>query len=126
MIVTVDTASPIPPFEQVRAQIAAMVESGALAPGARLPPIRQLAKDLGLAPGTIARAYSELERSGSVAARGRHGTVVTAAPTAAAAPPDRRGLLDRAAAAFAAEARRLGADPDEALHAARAALARQG
>ena len=45
-------------------------------PGTRLPSIRQLAGDLGLAGGTVARAYRELEQEGVVATRGRHGTVV--------------------------------------------------
>ena len=62
----------------------ALVLAGALRPGARLPSIRQLADDLGLAGGTVARAYRELEADGIVATRGRHGTVVAGAPRAPA------------------------------------------
>ena len=76
MILRVDSSSPVPPYEQIRAQVGAMVDAGVLAPGARLPSIRQLAGDLGLAGGTVARAYRELEQEGVVATRGRHGTVV--------------------------------------------------
>ena len=64
MIVEIDPGSMIPPYEQLRAQIAELVLAGALAPGARLPAVRQHAADLGVAPGTIARAYRELERGG--------------------------------------------------------------
>ena len=55
MNLQVDTSSPIPPYEQIRAQIQAMVTSGALGAGTRLPPIRQLAGDLGLATNTVGR-----------------------------------------------------------------------
>ncbi|MGN6687719.1 MAG: GntR family transcriptional regulator, partial [Actinomycetales bacterium] len=67
MILTVDTVSPVPPYEQIRGQIEAMVAAGSLVTGERLPPIRQLANDLGVATGTVARAYTELERQGLIA-----------------------------------------------------------
>ncbi|ETJ06228.1 MAG: putative transcriptional regulator, partial [Actinomyces urogenitalis DORA_12] len=47
------TDSPTPPFEQVRSQIASLIVDGALEEGQRLPPVRQLAGDLRLAPGTV-------------------------------------------------------------------------
>lgn len=76
MIVEVDTASPVPPYEQIRAQISELAESGQLAEGDRLPAIRQLAGDLGIAAGTVARAYHELEIAGIVISRVRHGTTI--------------------------------------------------
>lgn len=118
MIVEIDDASPVPPYEQVRAQIASMIGSGVLAVGARLPPIRQLAADLGLAANTIARAYRELESSGLVVSRVRTGTRVAerAAPDASAqAVADRQRLLVEAARAYAATTRRLGVPDAEAL-----------
>jgi GntR family transcriptional regulator len=119
VIVHIDPASPVPPFEQIRVQVTSMVRVGVLAPGTRLPPIRQLAKDLGLAGGTVARAYRELESDGVVATHGRHGTVVE--PARGQRPPAGRAL-DRAAAAYAVAARRLGADADEAVVALRTAF----
>jgi GntR family transcriptional regulator len=77
MIVTIDPKSPTPPFEQLRAQLAGQVQSGALAAGSRLPTVRRLADDLGIAPNTVARAYRELEAGGLVTTRRRLGTVVT-------------------------------------------------
>jgi DNA-binding transcriptional regulator YhcF (GntR family) len=97
-----------------------MVASGVLAPGARLPTIRQLASDLGLAGGTVTRAYRELERDGVIAGRGRHGTYVRERP--AAETPDPRHRLEEAARWFAVQARQLGADPSTALDRAREAL----
>ena len=80
MTLEVDPSSPIPPYEQLRQQITALVLANALAPGDRLPSIRQLANDLGIAGGTVARAYRELESDGVVATRGRHGTVIEGPP----------------------------------------------
>lgn len=65
-MITVDHESTTPPFEQVRGQLAFHIRSGVLEAGTRLPSIRQLAVDLRLAPGTVARAFSELEGSGLI------------------------------------------------------------
>jgi DNA-binding transcriptional regulator YhcF (GntR family) len=65
-----------PPFVQVRSRIATAIRNGELPVGERLPTVRSLADQLGLAPGTIARAYRELEAKGLVDTRGRHGTYV--------------------------------------------------
>jgi len=46
-VISFDPRSPIPPYEQVRAQLARQVQSGELAPGTRLPSVRRLAGDLG-------------------------------------------------------------------------------
>jgi GntR family transcriptional regulator len=121
MILHLRTDSPVPPYEQLRAQIATMVASGVLAPGARLPTIRQLAGDLGVAGGTVTRAYRELERDGVITGRGRHGTFVRDRPAAAHAP-DLGRRLEEAARWFAVQARQLGADPATALARARDAL----
>ena len=72
----VDLESPVPHYEQIRAQVAAAVTAGRLRAGDRLPTVRVLAADLGIATGTVARAYRELEAGGWVTTRRRHGTVV--------------------------------------------------
>ena len=77
-LLTVDTSNPTPPYEQLRRQLAELIQSAALAPGDRLPPLRQLAADLGLAVGTVARAYRELESAGLISSRRGGGTRVSA------------------------------------------------
>ncbi|WP_250442653.1 GntR family transcriptional regulator [Actinotalea sp. C106] len=77
MKITVDIASSVPQYEQIRSQIAAHVTAGSLHQGDRLPTVRILASDLGIAPGTVARAYRELESAGQVVSRRRVGTVVS-------------------------------------------------
>ncbi|MDW4572284.1 GntR family transcriptional regulator [Microbacterium sp. M3] len=115
-MIVIDPSSPVPPFEQLRAGLVDAVTSGELAPGARLPTVRRLAEDLGIAPGTVARAYRELEASGIIETRGRNGTFVSFDADPA------RQQLQRAAAAFAAQVRDLRLDADEALAMVTAAL----
>jgi GntR family transcriptional regulator len=74
--VTIDTDSPTAPFEQVRTQIAAAIATSQLGAGTKLPTVRQLAADLGLAANTVARAYRELEADAMIVTHGRRGTFV--------------------------------------------------
>lgn len=105
----VDAEDPLPPYEQLRRQLAALIEGGELGSGDRLPPLRQLAADLGLAVGTVARTYRELEAAGLVRSRRGGGTTVVGGATLPAA--ERRRRLDGLAAEFVARARGLGLDP---------------
>lgn len=118
MILVVDPDSHVPPFEQVRSQIEALADAGTLVPGHRLPTVRRLADDLGLAPNTVARAYRELEQSGVLETRGRHGTFV------AVRGSDREREARRAADRYVERVRELGLGADEALGLVRSALAR--
>ncbi|TDB73538.1 GntR family transcriptional regulator [Micromonospora sp. KC721] len=116
MLIEIDPGSPAPPYEQVRGQLAALIGDGRLPVGSRLPPVRQLAGELGLAVNTVARAYRELEAAGLLRTRGRHGTYV------APGRDDATDRLQRAAVRYAEEAARLGISPDRALALVRAAL----
>ncbi|GAA3801732.1 GntR family transcriptional regulator [Streptomyces phyllanthi] len=118
LTVRVDTASPVPPYEQVRIQVADLILGGHLVENDRLPAVRQLAADLGLATGTVARAYRELESAGLVISRRGAGTRV--APGAAPTPESQ---LAEAAGAYVTTGRRLGAGDDQLLAAVRIALA---
>jgi DNA-binding transcriptional regulator YhcF (GntR family) len=115
-VISVDADSPTPPFEQVRGQIAAGIAEGSLAPGTRLPPVRTLAADLGLAANTVARAYRELESAGLVETRGRAGTVVGSGGDRAVA------RLQESARQYAQLARELGIAPGRSLALVEAAL----
>ncbi len=117
----VDTRSAVPPYEQIRVRVTELISRGALVPGDRLPTVRQLAVELGVAPGTVQRAYRELELIGVIQSRGRHGTVVSEEQRSRL-PRDRRQALRRAASQFIEFAQSIGAQPpeiDEALDAAR-------
>jgi DNA-binding transcriptional regulator YhcF (GntR family) len=106
-VITLDPAAAAPPYEQIRAQVAALVEQGELRPGDRLPTVRRLAADLGVAANTVARAYRELEQSGVIETRGRGGSFVTGDQV------ERRAK--EAAVAYLAETRALGLSAAEAV-----------
>lgn len=104
------------PYEQLRAQIAARARSGKLPAGFKLPTVRGLAEDLGLAANTVAKAYRALEADGVIETRGRNGTFVAAAGEGAARE------AASAAQAFAERVHRLGLTEAEAVSAATEAL----
>ncbi|MCQ4083273.1 GntR family transcriptional regulator [Streptomyces sp. RB6PN25] len=114
--IIVDPASAAPPFEQLREQIAGQARSGALPVGYRLPTVRGLAGELGLAANTVAKAYRALEADGVIETRGRNGTFVAAAGDAAV------HQAAAAAAEYARRAHRLGLDRRAALAAVEDAL----
>ncbi|MDK7750774.1 GntR family transcriptional regulator [Brevibacterium sp. UMB10442] len=94
----IDPAGATPPYEQLRSQLIQQIESGELPPGSRLPAVRRLASDLGIAPNTVARTYRELETQGYVKTAGRRGTIVSedtsAAPALTATRDFARQLVD--------------------------------
>lgn len=112
----VDLGSGVPPYEQIRTQVVAHASAGRLRAGDRLPTIRALATDLGVAAGTVARAYRELEAGGVVSTRRRSGTVV------AAGAPAVDGALDAAVRGFVATARAAGLTDEAVLDLVRGGL----
>lgn len=113
-LVALDAGGQTPPFEQVRAQIAAQIQAGYLVDGERLPSVRGLADELRLAPGTVAKAYTLLEEAGLVrTARGAGTRVVR--------PAEVPGAVADAVRALVAEARRAGLSADQTTAALREA-----
>jgi GntR family transcriptional regulator len=121
VIIEVDTGDPMPPYEQIRSQVATMIASRVLTTGDRLPPVRQLAADLGLAVNTVARAYRELESEGLVVGRVRHGTTVAPGPPKLPPAEVRRRLAD-AARTYAVTVGQLGVPAADAERAVREQL----
>jgi DNA-binding transcriptional regulator YhcF (GntR family) len=113
-VVVVDPHGAEPPFEQIRTRIAEQIDDGTLAAGVRLPTVRHLAEDIGVAANTVARAYRELEQAGLIETRGRAGSFVAGAGVEKEARA--------AAAAYAERVRALGLSPDEAITLVRRAL----
>lgn len=108
---SIDPDGDIAPFEQVRTQIARQVASGELEPGERLPTVRRLAAELGLAANTVARAFRELEADGVIMTMGRRGSFVSSrAADDGTGTPD----VDRAATTLAQVARTRGLSLPEA------------
>jgi DNA-binding transcriptional regulator YhcF (GntR family) len=110
---SLDPSSTQPPFEQLRTQIAARVATGALPAGTKLPTVRQLATELGLATNTVARAYRELEADEVIVTEGRRGSFVRS--SALDGPAQGGDEVRSAAATYASAARRAGLTLEEAV-----------
>lgn len=117
-IVSVDRSLPSPPYRQIQVDLARAIQSGQLPAGTRLPTVRALASDLGIAVNTVAKAFRTLEQAGLVITRGRAGTVV--------APLDRASSkLEVSAQEYAELAAELGVAPERALEILATALERR-
>jgi len=87
---TVDPADPTPIYAQLERAIRAAIVAGRLAPGDRLPTVRQLAVDLRVNANTVAKVYAELERAGVLATQRGIGTSVREVPIPATSATTRR------------------------------------
>ncbi|HEY4027945.1 MAG TPA: GntR family transcriptional regulator [Candidatus Dormibacteraeota bacterium] len=110
----VDPDDPLPPYEQIRVQIRRRIATGRLAPAAPLPSVRQLARDLGVAPNTVARAYGELASEGWIIALPRRRVVVAVQPPRTTSEERTRQLTD-AVSDLLVTAHELGAKSAELL-----------
>ncbi|WP_040159573.1 GntR family transcriptional regulator [Nigerium massiliense] len=114
--VRIDPEAEAAPYEQIRDQIAALRASGRWPTNFRLPTVRGLADELGLAPNTVARAYRELEASGQIETRGRRGSFIAGSDEA------RVKAAAQAARDYATLVRELHLEPAHALGIVRAEL----
>ncbi|WP_029068968.1 GntR family transcriptional regulator [Jonesia quinghaiensis] len=115
-MIQLDLTSDVPPFTQIKRQIVDHIARGQLPVGDKLPPIRVLAQELGVAVNTVARSYRELEDEGYVITQGRAGTRVSARAVS------KELALAQHARAYVAIAREAGATDDEALDVVRTYL----
>ena len=117
MDLRIDATSTVPPYEQLRTQVASAVAAGRLPAGSKLPTVRQTATDLGLSVNTVARAYRGLEADGVVETHGRRGTFVGSAALASGDTAD-------LATSYVVQARRAGLTLAEATRLVEQAWAR--
>jgi len=93
MFLAIDTAARTPIYQQVAEGIRALIARGVLKPGAPLPPVRQLAADLGVNLNTIAVAYRELQSEGLLTVKHGSGAIVASRTTTEHTDEElRRGL----------------------------------
>ena len=109
-IFRVDRESELPIGLQVAWRLRALIASGRLAPGDRLPGVRALAQDAGVNPNTARAIYGRLEADGLVETRHGLGTFVAAAAVSSSE-------IERIAADAVAEARRAGVSPADVARA---------
>ncbi len=110
----IETTAGVPIYLQLTEQICAAIARGRLLPEERLPSVRELSQRLVVNPNTVARAYTELERQGTLYTRPGLGVFVSST-RATLSRAERRQKLQRAADQLLIEAVRLGCDSDEVL-----------
>ena len=119
--ITLNPRDPRPLWHQIEEGVRNLVAAGALAPGAPVPSVRELARDLTVNPATIAKAYQRLCDAGVLETRRGEGTFVAAGPPLLPLPERRRRVAE-AARVFAAVAHTLKVDAATALGLAERAL----
>ncbi|HEX6750933.1 MAG TPA: Clp protease N-terminal domain-containing protein [Longimicrobium sp.] len=120
--IRIDDASDRSIYEQIVAQVREAAATGRAAPGQRLPSVRALADELDIAPGTVARAYAELERQGVVVTDGARGTRIAERPAGEPARVDDLAGLIRPAVVAAYHQGARAADLRAALERAMAGI----
>src|SRR5438270_97144 len=125
---TLHQDDPAPVYVQIERRIRMGVADGTLQPGDHLPSVRDLARQLGLSPNTVGRAYADLSREGVITARAGGGSEIAARERL-----DQPGLLRTRMERLKVLARQtavrglaLGLEPDEIAEAVRAELAAHG
>src|SRR5512138_3716476 len=106
---------PMPLYAQLTRAIQFAITTGRLQIGEQLPTVRQLAVELRVNANTVARVYTELERSGIVETRRGVGTFVCARHSDASRNHDHQKLLRELVDRFIEEAGAMGFSPDDLL-----------
>lgn len=112
----IDPGDPTPIWNQIEESLRRLVAAGVLKPGASVPSVRELARDLNINPATVAKAYQHLTDAGVFTVRRGNGTYVADSPPAMSRA-ERTRILKAAAARFASLAATLGANEREAAEA---------
>ncbi len=115
-MLSLDKSDPAPIWSQIEEGVRRRVASGSLKPGAAVPSVRDLARDLNINPATVAKAYQRLTEAGVLVVRRGDGTYVAESPPAMSRAERARTLRD-AAARYASLAATLGVDEGEAADA---------
>ncbi len=121
----IDPTDATPIWSQIEEGVRRLVASGSLKPGAPVPSVRDLARDLRINPATVAKAYQRLTEAGVLAVRRGEGTYVAEAPPAMSRA-ERARILRESAGRYANLAATLGVTRDDAEETFRAAWPKGG
>jgi GntR family transcriptional regulator len=119
-IISIDQRDATPIYAQLERGVRAAIATGRLRPGDQLPTVRQLAVDLQVNANTVARVYTDLERSGVIETRRGVGSFITASREQAHPPREHERRLRSFVTRVLADAGALGLTADELIAALRA------
>ncbi|MBR1703031.1 MAG: GntR family transcriptional regulator [Lachnospiraceae bacterium] len=91
-MIELDYRSKKPIYEQIIESIKLQILQGYLKPGDAIPSVRGMAKDLGVTPSTVAKAYQEMERQQVIETIRAKGTFIAAQPVTETLPLDREKI----------------------------------
>ena len=108
-MLSISLVSQVPLHDQLVSGLRGLIAAGKLARGDELPPVRQLAADLGINLNTVARAYRELTDDGLLASVRGRGTVVISSVERSSGPrAEEKRRVEAAIAAALADAKIAG------------------
>jgi GntR family transcriptional regulator len=110
----INPTDPAPIWRQIEEGVRRLIALGALQPGASIPSVRDLAKDLRVNPNTVARAYQRLTEGGVLSVKRGEGTYVADEPSQPKRGERNEALRD-AATRYASTAIAVGAELDDAI-----------
>jgi GntR family transcriptional regulator len=113
-VFAINPTDPAPIWRQIEDGVRRLIILGALQPGAAVPSVRDLARDLRVNPNTVARAYQRLTDAGVLAVKRGEGTFVADAPSQPR-KSERNEMLREAASRYAGTAINAGASVDDAV-----------
>ncbi|MFC1966899.1 substrate-binding domain-containing protein [Chloroflexota bacterium] len=111
--IRLDDTAHIPLYKQIADQVRQLIATNRLQPGEHLPTVRQLANSLHINPGTVVRAYLELEKERIVVSRSGGGTIVSAMASDPQVVRRRQSHLSNMVSSNILEALSLGYSPEE-------------
>ncbi len=118
---SVDPSDAVPLWKQIEENVRRLVASGALRPGAAVPSVRDLARELSINPATVAKGYQRLVEAGTLVVKRGEGTFVADKPPVPARG-ERTKELEGGALRYASLAVTLGAANEEAVEHVKASL----
>ena len=116
-LISLDESSGVPIWMQLRNRLVYLIVSGTVAPGAKLPPVRELSSALNVNYNTVSRVYRDIEKDGYVTTHRGKGTFVAEVNSEGFEVANAKSAIDLLVDNFLEQAQDLGLSPTDAAEA---------